>query len=194
MKADASSKISGGKATAVGSGPGRWIVCEPTSRWAVALGRHLSSKEYGASLAEAGGGIDVLSPRERIHADVEGFSHAAGESKIHQTRSLPDAWSLIQQYPASFLVVELTTANVEPLLERLATFPRDFPWACVAIVAARSMAEYEELVRELGAAWFTVSSREMAAIAELGWRHLRRAPPLQGSITERILSSLPWTT
>ena len=112
--------------------------------------------------------------------------------RIHEARSLCDAWSLVERYPGSFLVVELTTANAEALLGRIATFQRDFPWACLAVVAERSLVDYEWLARELGAVWFATSLRELAPIARLARRHVERAPAPRGDVAERIFSGLPW--
>jgi hypothetical protein len=101
---------------------------------------------------------------------------------------------MLRQYPGSFLVVELTTANADALLGRIASLARDFPAARAAVVAERSLAEYEWLVRELGAAWFAVSPRELAPLVELARRHFEQAPAPQGDTIEQIWNSLPWGT
>jgi hypothetical protein len=114
--------------------------------------------------------------------------------RIHETRSLPDGWEMLRQHPASFLVVELTAANADALLGRLASMARDFPAARAAVVAERPLADHEWLVRELGATWFAVSSRELAPVVKLARRHLERAPSPPSDILEQIWNSLPWGT
>ncbi len=114
--------------------------------------------------------------------------------RIHETRSLADGWEMLRQYPGSFLVVELTTANADALLGRIASLARGFPAARVAVVAERSLAQYEWLVRELGATWFAVSPRELAPLVGLARRHFERSPAPQSDTIEQIWNCLPWGT
>jgi len=114
--------------------------------------------------------------------------------KIHETRSLSDGWERLRQYPVSFVIAELTTANADALLGRIASLARDFPAARAAVVAERSLAEYEGLVRELGAVWFAVSPRELGPLVELARRHLERAPSPPSDFVAEIWNSLPWET
>ena len=93
--------------------------------------------------------------------------------------------------PASFAVVELG-ANVGGLLRLLAAQPRQFPAARLAVVADRSQAGYEWLMREAGAVHFLCSPRQVAVLARLACRHLAEVPPPQQSLAERIWASLPW--
>ena len=70
--------------------------------------------------------------------------------------------------------------------------PRQFPAARLAVVADRSQAGYEWLMREAGAVHFLCSPREVAVLARLACRHLAEVPPAQQSLAERIWASLPW--
>ena len=104
--------------------------------------------------------------------------------EVHETRSLAECWDALAASPASFLVVELTRAGAEELLGRLARRERDFPWAEVAVVAARALAQWQWLVREAGAVHFTCSPRQLGVLAELACRHLAGVPrPRSGSPT-----------
>lgn len=141
-----------------GTGQARFIVCERTGQWAVALRREL--------------------PRPDVY--------------LHQTRSVSECWELLGRYPASFLVVELTRANADALLDRMAWLERDFPLARVAVVAQRSLGIYEQLIRQAGAVHFTSSLRDLRPLACLACRHLDQAPRPQRSVTEQIWDSLPW--
>ncbi|MGQ9575257.1 MAG: hypothetical protein ACUVUC_08065 [Thermoguttaceae bacterium] len=148
---------------AAGHGPdrrglARWIICERTGRWALALRRQ----------------------------------PAALGLPIYQTRSLADCWEMLQQFPWSFVVIELDPRHLEALLARLARSERDYPMARMAIVAERSLAGYEWLMREAGAVWFTSSPREAAPLAAMARRHLAQVPAPVLSTLQRIWASLPW--
>ena len=54
---------------------------------------------------------------------------AATGVRIHETRSLDECWEMLAGSPASLIVVELTRANRDGLLHRLAGLERDYPLA-----------------------------------------------------------------
>ena len=112
--------------------------------------------------------------------------------RVYQTRSVPECWEMFGKCPASFVVAELTTANADALLDRMARHQRLFPLGRVAVVAKRSMAAYEPLLREAGAVHFLCSPRQVGRLAQLACRHLAQVPPLQQNLTERIWANLPW--
>lgn len=111
--------------------------------------------------------------------------------RVWETRTLADCWSELAQSPASFVVLELGSRPVG-LLRHLARQPREFPLARLAIVADRSLADYQWLMREAGAVCFLSSPRQVGPLAQLACRHLAQVPPPQQSLTERIWTSLPW--
>lgn len=120
--------------------------------------------------------------RELVHTGV----------RVWETRSLTQYWDALADAPASFVVVELTAAAADDLLRRMARLPREFPLVRAAVVADRSLADYEWLLRESGAVHFTCSPRQVAPLAETACRHLAQVPVPQQSLTERIWNSLPW--
>ncbi len=138
--------------------PARWVICERTGAWAVALRREAASQDL----------------------------------RLYETRSLTDAWASLDQSPASFLVAELTDTNAESLVDRIGGIGRRFPHARVAVVGERCLAEYEWLVREAGAVWFSVSPRDLKPIVALARRHLQRAPCPPRDLAQQVWSSLPW--
>ncbi len=99
---------------------------------------------------------------------------------------------MLAERPCSFVVVELTSSVTDELLERMARLTVEFPKVRVAVVADRSMTDYQWLMREAGAVHFTCSPRRLAPLAQTASRHLARVPVPQQSLTERIWSSLPW--
>ena len=93
-----------------------------------------------------------------------GAMPAATGVRTHETRSLDECWEMLAGSPASLIVVEPPRANRDGLLHRLAGLERDYPLARVAVVAERSLASWEGLIREAGAAWFfTVAPRPAIA-------------------------------
>ncbi len=117
---------------------------------------------------------------------------AADADDIHQTRSLEECWEALAKWPASLAVLELIAANVEPLVRRLADLDRRFPAARAIVVAARSLAAYENLAREAGAIHFETSPRRLDAVAAIWRRHRDAAPRRTMNTPPRILAGLPW--
>ena len=111
---------------------------------------------------------------------------------VHETRNLTDCWAMLAEAPASFVIVELSAGGVAGLLRQMAWLESDFPLARVAVVAARSRAGYEWLVREAGAVHFTCSPRQLGPMARLALRHLAQAPAPQRSLSQQLWASLPW--
>jgi hypothetical protein len=112
--------------------------------------------------------------------------------RVWETRSLADCREEIALSPASLVVIELTTNNVQELLNTVSRWPRDYPLLRWVAVADRSLADFEWLLREAGAVHFVSSPRQIAPLAQLACRHLAQIPPPPQSLTERIWSSLPW--
>jgi hypothetical protein len=111
--------------------------------------------------------------------------------RVWETRTLADCFRELAESPASFAVLELG-GDFDGLLRRLARRSREFPLAQLAVVADRSLAGYEWLMREAGAVYFLCSPRHVGPLAQLACRHLAQVPSPQQSLTERIWASLPW--
>lgn len=112
--------------------------------------------------------------------------------RLRETRSLTECWDTLAEYPASFVIVEATRANLDPLLRRLARGERDFSEARVAVVASRDMAAHQWLLREAGAVAVVTSPRRLRGLAATACRHMAEAPGVPQSAIERICSGLPW--
>jgi len=112
--------------------------------------------------------------------------------RVWEARTLADAWEMLAESPASFVVVEASQANLGGLLARLVWFQRDFPLARVATVADRTLTDCQWLVREAGAVDFCCSPRQLRRLAGTACRHLAGVPSAQQTLAERIWSSLPW--
>lgn len=116
---------------------------------------------------------------------------AAGP-RVLETRSLAECWGTLRARPASFVILELTRGNFGPLLDGLAWFGRELPLAAAAVVAERSLAASEWIVREAGAIHFVTSPRSVEGLARAARRHLQQAPRLRPSLAEQIWARLPW--
>lgn len=112
--------------------------------------------------------------------------------RLYETRSLADAWEMLQQHPSSFVVVELTRSNPPSLLQRMLGLEHDFPLARVAVVADRSLADWEWLMREAGAVWFASSPRQLGPIVAMVRRHLELVPIPPRSLADQVWHNLPW--
>jgi DNA-binding NtrC family response regulator len=116
------------------------------------------------------------------------------EAGLHvwECRSLTETWDALAQTPAAFVIVEALRENLDDLLRRMAWCTRDFPQARMAVVAARSMARFEWLLREAGAVDFLTTQRRLTRLAGMVVRHLASVPPPPQTLVERIWASLPW--
>lgn len=115
-----------------------------------------------------------------------------GAIRVHETRSLAEAWGVLKRCPAGFVVVELTRANADALLARLARIERDYPRARVAVVAERELLNCQGLMREAGAVHFVVSSRDLTPLAHAIGRHCEQVPLPKLSLAEQVWAELPW--
>jgi hypothetical protein len=115
-----------------------------------------------------------------------------GEPLLHETRSLPECWEFLAGRPASFVVAELTRANARALLDRMIGMASEFPWARAAVVAPRTLADCEWLIRAAGAVHFVVSPRWVGPLAGVALHHLESAPKPQRSLSQQVWESLPW--
>ncbi len=153
------------------------------ARWTA---RSLPLPEAGGEarllVCEATGGWAIALRRELVGLRL----------RVHETRSVVEAWAELARAPASFLVVELSRASVEPFLERLAWLEQDYPLARVAVVAERALEDCEWLVRAAGVVHFTTSPRQLTGLAQTVCRHLQTVPRSPRNLADEIWASLPW--
>lgn len=121
----------------------------------------------------------------------------ACELSLRETRSLTECEAELREATGSFLVIELTAANLTGVLELLARIGAEHRWARVAVVAERSLAEgewgaCEWAVREAGAIHFATSPRKAAELARLAERHAALVPRPKRSLAAQVWDSLPW--
>lgn len=142
---------------------------------------------------EAGSGPPCVIVCERTGRWAVALRRELGsELRMHETRSLTEAWGVLKRCPAAFVVVELTRTNADALLARLARTERDHPRARVAVVAGRELLNGQGLMREAGAVHFVVSARELTPLAHAIRRHCEQVPLPKRSLAEQVWAELPW--
>lgn len=110
---------------------------------------------------------------------------------LRQTRSLRQCQELLAEAAECFVIAELA-GDPALLLAWAMQLARERPAVRLAVVADRSLAEYEEAVREAGVVLFLTSPRELHRIAPAVRNYFRRFPPPQRSLREEIWRRLPW--
>jgi hypothetical protein len=118
-----------------------------------------------------------------------------------ETRSLHELWEQLEEFPAAIVALELTADKREPVLSALVRIGRLFPNALSLVFAERSLASWEDAVREAGAIHFIVSPRRLDEMGEIVRRRMmdvshHAAVAAEGetiSIEQRIVASLPWS-
>ena len=111
---------------------------------------------------------------------------------MHETRTLEDCWRLLDDSPASLLILELTKSNAGALLERLVDLTDHWLAARAVICGERHLRQYEWIFREAGAVEALFSPRRIDQAASLVERHLSLAPQEELTFRESISRRLPW--
>lgn len=140
------------------------IVCERTSRWAVAIRWALGGKAAGQGL------------------------------RVYEARSLTDAWERLVRAPASVIAVEAEAVSVDALAERLRRMPAQFPQARSVLLGASATGMMARLWRELGVTYLVATPRGVDAVVRLALRQHERQPALQSGLRGQIWQRLPWAT
>lgn len=117
---------------------------------------------------------------------------AATGVRLWEAGPRPNLQELMAEAPAGFLVLELTRKNAARVLDTLVELHRSWRGARAAVVADRSLADWEWLMREAGAVHFLTSPRKLGPLVDLACRHLAAAPVPQQTLSERIWAGLPW--
>ena len=116
-----------------------------------------------------------------------------GQPPLRETRSLAECWELLERHAASFAVVEMTRANLDGLLTRLAGLRSRFPRARLAVVADRRLAAAQWLVREAGAVHVVTSPRQVKPLVSMAYRHVVAAASPRRGLAEETWKCLPWS-
>lgn len=114
------------------------------------------------------------------------------EVRCIETRSPAECLEKLAKAPAAFVLVELTAESCDRALELLSQIALRCRQAVAAVAAERRLADHEWLARELGAAHFIISPRELPGLCRMVERHAALAPEIELELEERIWASLPW--
>ena len=123
-----------------------------------------------------------------------GLRSDLGEPTQHvvETRSLASAASALAESPASFVLVQITEANLTPAIEWLDQIGRQFPHARVAVALSMGMAPAASLLREAGAVDVYFGVHQVASAARIAQRHFALVPREQVSLRQSVMSRMPW--
>jgi siroheme synthase len=119
------------------------VVCEITSKWAVALRRQIARRQMAARTAYT----------------------------LYETRSWSDCWQQASVSSSSAVVLEATAANLPQLARELVRYRTRLPHVPVIVVGHRSLSASRWLIRELGAVHVVFSSRALGPVVRILQRH-----------------------
>jgi hypothetical protein len=112
--------------------------------------------------------------------------------RIYETRSLWDCRQELREFPASFLVLEATTANLEGVVQLVGEVHQNYWRARAVVLAERNLSGWEALLREAGALHVAFSPRKLDSIARMAHRHLPAIVQPQVSLGDAVRSRMPW--
>jgi hypothetical protein len=143
------------------------IVCEKTSRWAIAL-------------------------RTALAGDLRSAREVGSRVTIVETRALSQAEAAWREAPHSVLAVETTAANLATVIDLFARISREPHTVCIALVDGH-VAAAEPLLREAGAALVLLTTHAAPVAARLIVRHVDRVPsPIETDYRAAVQARLPW--
>jgi len=129
---------------------------------------------------------------ERSNRWAVALRRAMPEVALRETRTLDECRAELDLAPAGVVAVEFTAVRADETAAFIVEVARRFPSARIVVLADRGLAANEWLLRELGAAAWTDSPRELAAIVEVTRRHLESAAAPRPGLREQMLARLPW--
>jgi hypothetical protein len=112
--------------------------------------------------------------------------------RVHETRSFAECRQELARSEASFVAWELVPGSDELMLRRLLELRRDFPRACVAVLARRGLESFQWVLRAAGACHVVFSPRDAASVARLVERHVAETAEEDLTFREAVWRRLPW--
>ena len=153
--------------------PNSWLICEPTSRWAMAIRTAVSGDAR----------FGDMPPR------------------LREFRGLPEVAAALAEAPQSLLWIEVSQSKLAPLLDWMPPLLERYP-RCRAIAALaqfdQSAAPMTSALLEAGFLEVVVSTRNLRAALDIACRHdqlagtHRREEIARLSTRERVWAGLPW--
>jgi hypothetical protein len=117
---------------------------------------------------------------------------AGSALRVVESRSLAECRREVERSPASFVLVELTGANVVKIVEWIESVLREFPELRIAVLGHREAREHEAQVREAGAIYVAFSPRRLGPVVRMARRRLALAPQEELTFREKLWKRLPW--
>ncbi|MES1213042.1 MAG: hypothetical protein ABUL64_00510 [Singulisphaera sp.] len=151
------------------------IICEQSQNWVVPLRLALARSVVASG---AGGTCSPLV--------------AGSDYRLVETRSAEDCLAALTDEPRAVVGVELTSTNCDAALALVRTMAERFAAARSVVLAARELAEFEWLARELGAAGYVISPRQLDEFLLIARRHWASLPRPELGAAESAWATLPW--
>jgi hypothetical protein len=120
------------------------------------------------------------------------WSAAQLPMRLYETRTLWDCRHELLQFPASFLVLEATTANLDGVVQLLTEVRQMHTRARAIVVTDRELECWEDLLREAGALHVAYSPRRFDAITRMAISHLPAIVLPDVSLLDEFRSRMPW--
>lgn len=111
---------------------------------------------------------------------------------IRHLRQPQEVLAALHESPMSAVLLELADGRRGGVLELLSRMAEQFPQAIALLIARRDCREFEWLTRELGAAYFSASSRPLGPALAIARRHWERIPHEAAAFEDRVWAELPW--
>ena len=112
-------------------------------------------------------------------------------ARIRETRTLAECEIELEHSPTAVVAVEVTAENLARTLHCVDAWRATYPGALPVALLAREDRQYEEVLREAGAAHVATGPRRLHGIAELIEVRTRRRSG-RPNMLEQVWAGLPW--
>jgi hypothetical protein len=117
---------------------------------------------------------------------------AADRAAVVEVRNLIQAERLLREHPASVLLIEFAASRVPETVRALLDFGERFPHATMLVAGSRQAARCADVLREAGARFVFVSTRQITICLRMIRRHLAEVPQTRLPFRQAVWARLPW--
>jgi hypothetical protein len=134
----------------------------------------------------------IICEKTNHWASVLRWQLGTRQPQVVETRSLPGCEAALVDAPVSLVAVEVTTANLEAVLDFLARATRRFSRAAFIVFLAPEGEPAAAMFREAGAVDAITSVLQVPRVARLARRHHSLAPKRESTFQEFATERMPW--
>lgn len=113
-------------------------------------------------------------------------------SWLRQRSGIAAVPRLLDEAPASMLVLETTAENLAAALHLLSELPNFWPAARAVVAVDEQTSRYRTTLREAGAIHIVQTLVDLDAVAEMTLKHFERMKPADRTWRDEIWEMLPW--